>query len=216
MKQVITIPEGVKYISVELVDKSSLRGNCEIISGLFKGLAPLENNNVKQLFVLIAGKKEDTTNIYNTKYYNVVSVTVLGEDTKAITYFTLNSEDQNKAIELLKNVITVMEKNKRMLELDPDIIDMSTYTDTPNNTDNVDKTCSYPKAAIPTNNVANNYTSYEKKEPSPSVIKRTGIKKRTKKELLDMINRVKEVKNGTFVVKLPEIIEDDDVFNHYS
>ena len=214
MKQIITIPEGIKYISVELVDKSSLRKDCEIISGLFKGLATLEDNSIEQLFVLIIGKKEDTTNIYNTKYYNIVSVTILGEDTKAITYFTLDDTDQNKAIELLKSVIIVMEKDKRMLEFDPDIIDMSTYTDTPNNIGDVSKTHLCSKTNTPVN-VASSYTPYEKKEPSPSVIKRTRTKKRTKKELLDMVNRVKDVKNGIFIVKLPEIMEDANTFNHY-
>lgn len=214
MKQIITIPEDIKYISVELVDKSSLRKDCEIISGLFKGLATLEDNNIEQLFVLIIGKEEDTTNIYNTKYYNIVSVTILGEDTKAITYFTIDDTDQNKAIELLKSVIIVMEKDKRMLEFDPDIIDMATYTDTPDNIGDVSKThlCSKTDTSV---NVANNYTPYEKKEPSPSVIKRTRTKKRTKKELLDMVNKVKDVKNGIFIVKLPEIMEDANTFNHY-
>lgn len=205
MKQIITIPKGIKYISVELIDKKASSNSCDIITGLFKGIATLKNNNIIQSFILLSGRKEDTVEIYNITYYNVMSLVVLGEDTKASTYFTISDEDQRSAQEGLENLVDELVKESRMLEFDPDIIDITTYSDIP---DEINKTCKIPyknNIGFNSNQISNNNsTPYVQKVPEPTVIKRTKTKKPTKKELSILLEKIKAIRDGSFTMTLPE------------
>lgn len=210
MEQIVTVPENIEYVAVEIIDKEALSENCEVITGLFKGLAILENDDVKQLFILVAGPK-DAVDIYSFKYYNVMTLIVLGKDTKAMTYFTLASEDQKVALEILKSVVVKMYAENRMLEHDPDIIDISTFKNVPDDIRKSHKTASRTQDNFSTAN-----TPYVRKDPEPSVIKRMETKKPTKKILLDMITKIVNTKKGTFTVILPKILGDEDENNpHY-
>ena len=210
MEQIVTVPENIEYVAVEIIDKEALSENCEVITGLFKGLAILENDDVKQLFILVAGPK-DAVDIYSFKYYNVMTLIVLGKDTKAMTYFTLASEDQKVALEILKSVVVKMYAENRMLEHDPDIIDISTFKNVPDDIRKSHKTASRTQDDFSTVN-----TPYVRKDPEPSVIKRMETKKPTKKILLDMITKIVNTKKGTFTVILPKILGDEDENNpHY-
>ena len=204
MKQIVTIPENIEYVAVEIIDKGATPQNCEIITGLFKGLAILESNGVKQLFILIAGPK-DAIDIYSFKYYNIITLIVLGKDTKAMTYFTLDTEDQEIAIETLKTIVIEIRAEDRMLENDPDIIDISTFKNIPDNIKKPHKTISRTQGD---NNLSQNTvgTAYVRKTPEPSVIKRTKTKKPTKKVLLDMITKITNIKKGVFTATLPKIL----------
>lgn len=209
MKQIVVIPENIKYIALELVDKNAISNSCDIIAGLFKGLAVLKSNDITQLFILLSGRKEDTTEIYNTKYYNTLSLTVLGKDTKAITYFTTDEKDQDMAIKSLKELVDVITEENRMLEFDPDIIDISTYSDIPNDVGKIYKTNN--ESCTVFNNKINNNTDYVQKEPEPTLIKRTKTKKPTKEELLILAAKIKDIKDGVFVNTFPETKGDEAI-----
>ena len=214
MEQIVTIPESIEYVAVEIIDKKASPENCEIITGLFKGLVTLEISNVKQLFILVAGPK-DAVDIYSFKYYNVMTLVVLGKDTKAMTYFTLNIEDQKTAIETLKTIVVKMYAENRMLEHDPDIIDISTFRNVPDNIRKAHKTTSKTQNNISVPQTTSNI-SYIKEGPKPGVIKRAKTEKPTKRALISMITKIIDIKKGTLTVALPEILggenedEDDD------
>ena len=219
MEQIVTIPESIEYVAVEIIDKKASPENCEIITGLFKGLAILESNDVKQLFILVAGPK-DAVDIYSLKYYNIMTLIVLGKDTKAMTYFTLSIEDQKTAIETLKTIVVKMYAENRMLEHDPDIIDISTFKNVPDDIRKTHKTASKIQndASVPQTTYN---TPYVKKDPKPGVIKRTKTKKPTKRTLISMITKITDIKKGTLTITLPEILgdesedEDDTASSHY-
>lgn len=208
MKQIVTIPENIEYVAVEIIDKRASSENCEIITGLFKGLVILESNNVKQLFVLVAGPK-DAVDIYSFKYYNIMTLIVLGKNTKAMTYFTLNVEDQEVAIETLKTIVVKMYAENRMLEQDPDIIDISTFKNVPDNIRKTHKTTSKIQSGTSIPQASNN-VPYIRREPKPGVIKRTKTKKPTKRALISMITKITDIKKGTFTTILPEILGNED------
>ena len=208
MKQIVTIPESIEYVAVEIIDKKASPENCEIITGLFKGLVTLEISNVKQLFILVAGPK-DAVDIYSFKYYNVMTLVVLGKDTKAMTYFTLNIEDQKTAIETLKTIVVKMYAENRMLEHDPDIIDISTFRNVPDDIRKTHKTTSKTQNNISVPQTTSN-TSYIKEDPKPGVIKRAKTKKPTKRALISMITKIIDIKKGTLTVTLPEILGDEN------
>lgn len=209
MEQIVTIPESIEYVAIEIIDKKASPENCEIITGLFKGLVTLESNNVKQLFILVAGPK-DAIDIYSFKHYNVMTLIVLGKDTKAMTYFTLNTEDQKTAIETLKTIVVKMYAENRMLEHDPDIIDISTFKNVPDDIRKAHKTSSKIQSSINTPQQSILGTSYTRKNPEPGVIKRTKTKKPTKKALISMITKIIDIKKGTLTVSLPEILKDEN------
>lgn len=209
MKQIVTIPEDIEYIAIEIIDKEAQPQNCEIIAGLFEGLAILENNNVKQLFILMSGPK-DAVDIYSFKYYNIMTLIILGKDTKAMTYFTLDMEDQEVALETLKTLVIKMRAENRMLENDPDIINISTFKNVPDNIRKMHKTSSKIQNNI--NSSQDDFgISYTRREPEPSVIKRAKTKKPTKKTLLDMVTKITNIRKGVFTVTLPRILGDIDI-----
>ncbi|MEA3296158.1 MAG: hypothetical protein U9Q27_03420 [Patescibacteria group bacterium] len=206
MEQVVTIPENIEYVAIEIIDKKDSPKNYKIITRLFKGLATIENNGIKQLFALTA-ESNDTTDIYNFKYYNIMTLIVLGKDTKTITYFTLNAEDQKIALKALETIVAKMCTENRMLENDPDIIDISTFKNIP---DNIKKSQKIVSRTYSNNTIQNDVnTSYVKKYPEPSIIKRMATKKPTKKMLFDMITKITNIKKGILVPKLPKILENE-------
>jgi hypothetical protein len=94
-----------------------------------------------------------------------------------------------------------------MLEHDPDIIDISTFKNVPDDIRKVYKTFSKIQSSI---NVpqTNNSISYTKKDPEPGVIKRTKTKKPTKRALINMITKITDIKKGTLTIALPKILGD--------
>jgi hypothetical protein len=209
MEQVVTIPESIEYVAIEIIDKKASPENCEVITGLFKGLTILESNNVKQLFILVAGPK-DAVDIYSFKYYNVMTLIVLGKNTKALTYFTLSVEDQKVAIEALKSIVVKMYAENRMLGQDPDIIDISTFKNVPDDIRKAHKTSSKVQSNINTPQQNVPCTSYVRRDPEPGVIKRVKTKKPTKEALINMITKIADIKKGTLTIALPEILGDED------
>jgi hypothetical protein len=114
-----------------------------------------------------------------------------------------------------------MYAENRMLEQDPDIIDISTFKNVPDDIRKAHKTSSKTQSNIYVSQTTGN-TSYVKKEPKPGVIRRAKTKKPTKKALISMITKITDIKKGTFTITLPEILgdenedEDDNVVSpHY-
>ena len=206
MKQIIIIPENIEYVAIEIIDKEAQLQSCEVVSGLFEGLAILENDNVKQLFVLMSGPK-DAVDVYSLKYYNIMTLVILGKDVKSMTYFTLDTEYQEVALETLKTIVIKMRAENRMVKNDPDIIDISTFKNIPDYVRKSQKTTSkIQDSNYPLQNNVN--ASYVKRDPEPSVIKRTKTKKPTKKALLDTITKIANIKKGVFAITLPKILGD--------
>lgn len=208
MKQVVMVPEGIEYVTVEIIDKTASSEDCEIFTGLFKGLATLENDKDEQLFILVAGPK-DVVDIYNFKYYNIMTLVVSGKETKNMTYFTLAQKDQEAALGALKDVIVKMYAENRMLEHDPDIIDISTFKNIPDDFEKTHKAFRRSQNNFNTSQQTAD-VSYIRKDPEPSIIKRTKTKKPTKKILLNTITKIINIKKGVFTAVLPKISEDED------
>lgn len=213
MKQLVTIPKNIEYVAVEIIDKKGTPEDCKIITGLFKGLATLENNNTKQLFILMTGP-DNAVDIYSFKYYDIMTLIACGKETKAMTYFTLSTDDQKHALEALKNIVIKMYAENRMLEHDPDVIDISTFKNIPDNIKRLQKVfCKVSNNTTQHNEIT---TSYVKKDPEPSTIKRIKTKKPTERVLFEMITKIANIKKGTLTITLPELLGDENVDKNYT
>jgi hypothetical protein len=104
--------------------------------GLFRGLRVRsggEGKSVKVLRMIILGTKDKENSIraLNLDVFNVLSLKMLYGDTKELIVFKANEADQKKAIELLELALEEFQKEKRMIDNDPEIIDIKTFDDVP-------------------------------------------------------------------------------------
>jgi hypothetical protein len=134
-KPMATIAKRLKYLGVEMLKKDATKSSKPEI-GLFRGLRTRtdgEGANAKVLRMIILGTKDKENDIraLNMEVFNVLSLKMLYGDTKELIVFKCSEADQLKAKQLLEVALEEFQKEKRMVDNDPEIVDVKTFEDVP-------------------------------------------------------------------------------------
>ena len=130
-----TTAKRLKYLGVELLKKDATKSSKPEI-GLFRGLRVRsdgegETAKILRMIVLGAKDKENDIRALNRAVFNVLSLKMLYGDTKELIVFKANEVDQLKANQLLEVALEEFQKEKRMVDNDPEIVDVKTFEDVP-------------------------------------------------------------------------------------
>lgn len=216
----------IKYVVIEMIkaDETKLLSS-SIVTGLFKGLrvedmagSAIEGDKKEQLFILIEDKDKALL-AKAIDYYNIMSFEVYDGTTRVLSFYRASKEDQDAAFDQAAQIINELHIAQRTLTADDSIIDTSTYSSVPtvygtgiiNKSTAATQTGSNFQGAGDRSTIHGNHnnTRWQKKEPEPCLIKRTG--KKPSKAIMDaMREKVVQLASGDYTVTLPEIEGDDD------
>ena len=227
----------VRYVYVEMILNKETK--YDVVAGLFKGI--VEKN--KETFILLHGLKNATA-VLNTQFYNIMSLEVMEEEYKNMTYLTSEVSDQELAMQMLDELNTLLLENDFGMKNDAKIIDIENYDDVPKeyidgkaiDKDNAaagSKATGVGSFAAPGTRYqppAGNGVIYSKttakKEPTPLVFSRTKTKKPNKVALDLMREKIEHIMAGDYEHELPETLgeveadaaaddDDDDYYANY-
>lgn len=155
--------ERLKYLGVELLRDGATQSS-PVESGLFRGIRERAStsDNKTTLSMILLGKKDrpNDVTLYNMATFNVLSLKMMYGDTKELIVFKKSKEDQEKALELLSAAAQEFQAEKRMVDNDPEIVNVETFLDVPD--EFFAGQASASKSAVGPTNTASNYprTSY--------------------------------------------------------
>jgi len=150
----------LKYLGVEMLRKDATKSSKPEV-GLFRGLRERsdgEGADVKSVRLILLGTKDKENDLkaLNLAVFNVLSLKMLYDEIKELIVFKDNDVDQGKAIELLEIALGEFQEEKRMVDNDPEIIDIATFKDVPKEFFSVGKS----KTSLGTNMNAYGYGAY--------------------------------------------------------
>lgn len=227
---------NIDYIYLELIHD---RGNKQdVMSGLFCGIKEFEGDE----FILIAGLK-NTVSAISTRYYNIMTIEVLKDEFKNMTYVTHEAQDQ---VDAMKKLVSHYEELKAAgyhVKEGSYLLDLKKYKDVPEAYSEIKTKSSTTtggtgtKAQTPVNNAGNfaaNQKRYQRNnttfsqtpvtpDPEPRAWGRSGVKNRPSKAALElMIEKIEGIKSGEMQPVIPDLPEDDpdydeqDLLNGYA
>jgi hypothetical protein len=128
--------QEIKHVVVEIVKKdATVNAKPEI--GLFRGIrvrSEKVGDTVRDLLTLImisdAGKKNEISG-FSTCWYKILSIRLKYGTKKELIVFKTSEEDQKNAYDVLNGALATIRAEKKMLDNDPEIIDIDKYTDVP-------------------------------------------------------------------------------------
>jgi hypothetical protein len=208
----------VRYVYLEMILNRETK--YDVVSGLFKGI--LQNKG--DTFILLHGLK-DSTAVLNTKFYNIMSIEVLEEEYKNMTYLTVEPQDQEMGSQILAELYDLLIKSSFGIEGDTKIIDIEKYKDVPDSykdgkpitSNTIQSTPSAKNSGSfnpptskykPSENVVGSFNKMyaAKPDPEPSIIARSKTKRPAKTDLDLMREKIDQIKSGKYVAKLPETL----------
>ena len=127
--------QRMKYLGVEMLKKDATKSSKPEV-GLFRGLKHRSDGKgaaAKTIKLILIGTKDKENDLkaLNLAIFNVLSLKMLYGDTKELIVFKANEADQSKAMELLEVALEEFQKGKRMVDNDPEIVDVTTFEDVP-------------------------------------------------------------------------------------
>lgn len=212
----------IKYVAVEVI-KDGIAKASNVECGLYMGIIKkLDKDKVERKFLALV-VSDASVRLLNMDKYNIMTIDAVDEESRYMTVFTKDDEDQAAAVLLLNEITEKLTDEKRLYPNDPhkEIIDIDTYEDYPpavlesdnltgestSSKSSADTTKSHTGGTSGTTNY-NQGSTYTKQEPTVSSIKRKG--KLPKKEKLDtMRDKVRRLAEGTFELKALPIPECD-------
>lgn len=214
------VDEDIKYISIEAINKDDKDASA-VISGLFKGLKVRKNETTEadETFFMVHDEK-DSTFVLNNEFHNVISIEVLGETVRTMTYFMMTDEDQIAAGLLLSNLMESMVEKNMVLSNDTTMVDILKFKDVPEdilkgNTSAVKagahstgKSTYSGAKGVGTTHKPTTTTTYVRKESTPHLWKRRS-KKPTEEALMTLSLKVTAMGEGKLKVKIPKLPGDD-------
>jgi hypothetical protein len=222
MSEQVKLPDKINYVAVEVIDKRSTTRDCVVVGGLFKGIVKKEDDSKKEHIYLLFEGPKGATDLYNLTFWNMMSVTVMGPEQKIMLFLTKDEDDQKDALDILEKVINVFVEEKRMLKNDPGIIDITTYKNIPTTgfgkkvikDGRTEETTSYgvggSKSTTSSTGTSTPAYGYQKKEPKPFFFERTKGKKPDKTQLEDLIQKLDEIKAGSFEAQIPPLEKEEE------
>ena len=128
-------PQKLKYIGVEMIKKDATKSTTPEV-GLFRGFrvrSEDKTENPRTITLILLGVKDKENDIValNTEIYNVLSIKMMYGDTKELIVLKHSNADQDAAKDILEEVVAEFKEQKRMVDNDPEIIDVGTFDDVP-------------------------------------------------------------------------------------
>jgi len=125
----------LKYLGVEMLKDDAIKSTKPEV-GLFLGLRERSDGKgagAKTIKLILLGVKDKESDLkaLNLAVFNVLSIKMLYNETKELIVFKNNDADQKKAMELLEVALEEFQKEKRMVDNDPEIVDIKTFDDVP-------------------------------------------------------------------------------------
>jgi len=125
----------LKYLGVEMLRTDANKSSKPDV-GLFRGLRERsegEGKAAKVIKMILLGTKDKENDLkaLNLDLFNVLSLKMLYGDTKELIVFKSSKADQDQAMELLESALKEFQTEARMVDNDPEIIDVKTFEDVP-------------------------------------------------------------------------------------
>jgi hypothetical protein len=165
--------------------------------------------------------EKDSTFVLNNEFHNIISIEVLNETVRTMTYFMMTDEDQITAGLMLSSLMTDVVEKKMVLENDSTMVDITKFKDVPadilkGNTPatragahaSTTSTYSGAKSNIGTiHKPAAPASTYVRKESTPHLWKRRS-KKPTNEALMTLALKVSAMETGKLKIKMPKLPEE--------
>lgn len=207
----VTDIKNFDYVAVEVIENPGLKVT-QIECGLFMGILTHSSNTSKEAHFIALQTAESAVRLYNLNEFNILSIEALSSDMNYLTVFRNTDLDQNKAVEILHEVVKEMGANNRLFDTTPkcELIDVDSYSNFPahflvNNTLSGSTDTNVYK---PSSTKHTNYVPYTNKEPEkPKVLNFRRKGKLPEKTKLDkMREMVQALASGNIeMCKLPVI-----------
>jgi len=127
--------QKLKYLGVEMLKKDATKNSTPEV-GLFRGIRERsagEGTAAQTLKMILIGAKDKENDVraLNLEIFNVLSLKMLYGDTKELVVFKASDADQKEAMDLLEAALKGFQEEKRMVDNDPEIVDIATFEDVP-------------------------------------------------------------------------------------
>lgn len=215
-------PCKTDYVYLEMVLNKETK--YDVVSGLFKGIIEKKG----QTFILLHGLK-NSTDVLNLKFYNFMSIEELTGDFKNYTYLNSEQTDQDTALEMVTAIYKELMAAGFGLVNDGKLIDIEKYRKVPvdykdgkplvTGTGTAGSASGVGSFANPGTRYVNNNGIYSrntviKKDPEPSLFKRTKTKKPTKVAIDLMVEKLAQIRAGNFEPSIPDTLGVDAAGEH--
>lgn len=125
----------LKYLGVEMIRKDATKSSKPEV-GLFRGLRERsdgEGDAKKVIRMILLGQKDKENDLkaLNLAVFNVMTLKMMYGDTKELIVLKQSEEDQEKAMLMLESALVEFQNEKRMVDNDPEIVDVTTFDDVP-------------------------------------------------------------------------------------
>jgi hypothetical protein len=203
--------EDIKYIAIETINKDDKDASA-VVSGLFKGIKIRKNETTEadETFFMVHDEK-DSTFVLNNEFYNVISIEVLEETVRTMTYFMMTDEDQITANLMLSNLMVNLAEKKMVLENDSTMVDIKKFKEVPEEV--LKGNTIAVKSGAHTSGVGASKTyiptTYVRKEATPLLWKRRS-KMPTSEALTELASKVSSLETGELKINTPKLSEDDE------
>lgn len=201
------------YVYVEMIFNDPKKH--DVISGLFKGILEYKGST----YIALKGLG-NTTSLINLKFYNIMTIEVMEEEYRNMSFCTHEEEDQIKALGMLKKQYEDFQEADLMVKKGGMLIDVTKYINVPKdykegkelNSKVSSGTGQYTAGHTRYAKGATGSAAYQKTEvkpdPKPAVLKRSS-KKPTRAELEQLSELIDQIANKEVVLPLPETPNDD-------
>lgn len=214
--------ETLKYLGVEMLNKDADKSSIPEV-GLFRGLKERssgEGAKAKSIRLILLGTKDKINDIeaLNLDTFNVLSIKTMYGETKELIVFKNNTTDQKLAKDLLTQALKEFREEKRMVDNDPEIIDISTFEDipseffSPNNQQKKtnDGNDMWNRSHQNTRYKSPNVTDWEKKEAARKALKVKEDKMRQTPTQIRRVGDLPTLKILNLIKKKMNNIDDDE------
>lgn len=130
-----TQTKRLKYLGVEMIRKDATKSSKPEV-GLFRGLRERsdgEGDAKKVIRMILLGQKDKENDLkaLNLAVFNVMTLKMMYGDTKELIVLKQSQEDQEKAMLMLESALVEFQEEKRMVDNDPEIVDVTTFEEVP-------------------------------------------------------------------------------------
>ena len=200
------LDERIQYIAIKVIEKEAkdVKG---IIGGLFKGIITHKDAAKKEhTFILTEQKNEkdkDVISGVNREYYDILSISIVGDKHKVNAFATKDTKDQERMYSIAVLCMETLKVDGMVVVNQDQLVNTSLYTTVPSDISNkkvVKTTTSY-------NNSRSVYTPKPKVVPQPTFFESKDVKV---EDIESMKLKLDLALAGTFEPLIPDVNEGDE------